>query len=549
MIKNEFLALLKQSITDNWFEPAFSNYNKKSYSYRDVATKIILLHSYFKSLHLEPGDKIALLGKNSVNWAITYLSVISYGAVIVPILPDFKAGDAHHIINHSDSKLLFVESAIFENLDIDQMRNIEMVFSLQDFRMHFSRKSNYKQKIEKANSNYLEPFGNRLLPSNFDFQDSDLDDLAAIVYTSGTTGFSKGVMLPFRSLNANIIYARNNMPLQPGDKIVSFLPIAHVFGCAFEFLFPFSSGCHITFLGKTPSPKIIIKAFSEIQPRLILSVPLVIEKIYNKQIKPVLQKPAMNLLLKFPLTKKIIHKKINAKLTAVFGNNFREIVIGGAPLNNEVEEFLRTINFRFTVGYGMTECGPLISYVNWKNYKLGSTGKIIDFLDVKIDSADQKNEVGEILVKGENVMQGYYKNEEATESSLQNGWLRTGDLGVIDEEKFIFIRGRSKSMILGASGKNIYPEELESRLNNLPYVSESLVVQRKGKLIALVYPDMELVDLNKISETELEDIMRSNRKKMNELFPDYINISKIEIYPEEFEKTPKKSIKRFLYNQ
>lgn len=549
MIERTLISLLENSLKQNWEFKAFSNYKGDTITFAEVADRILFLHSIFKNCGIKNGDKIAIIGKNSINWAITYLATVSYGAVIVPILPDFKPDDVHHIVNHSDSVLFFSTDQIFEDLDESVMKNLYGVFSLIDFSvLHCNKKIN-QNIIEEAKNEYLNNFDNKLTAKNIHFENISNKDLAVIVYTSGTTGFSKGVMLPHNSLVANIVYAQEHMPLEQGDTIVSFLPIAHVFGCVFEFLFPFCCGCHITFLGKTPSPKIILKAFGEIHPRLILSVPLVIEKIYKKQLKPLLNKKSIKFLLKIPVTRKLLYKKINKKLTIVFGSNFREIIIGGAPLNAEVEQFLHDIGFKFTVGYGMSECGPLISYSGWKSYKLQSTGKLVDAMEIKIDSSDQFNEIGEIMVRGGNVMYGYYKHEEATEKVLdKDGWLRTGDLGVIDEDNVIFIKGRSKSMILGPSGKNIYPEELEAKLNNMLYVQESIIVEKNGQLVALVYPDMEQIDQNGMKENELEKIMEKNRKAMNDIFPSYMQIVKIEIYPEEFEKTPKRSIKRFLYS-
>lgn len=544
MIEQNLIKLFESSIRQNWKLAAFSNYGETSFSYQQVAQKIMILHDFFDNLEIRQGDKIAVLGKNSVNWAITYLAAVTYGAVIVPILPDFKPDDVHHIVNHSESKLFFTAESLFENLDENSMKELEAVVSLTDFSLLFKRKKNADILMQKAKDDQHLDIGQE----NFSFPEINNDALAAIIYTSGTTGFSKGVMLPHNSLIANIVFAQKNMPLDPGDTIVSFLPIAHVFGCAFEFLFPFASGCHITFLGKTPSPKVLIKAFQEIHPRLILSVPLVIEKIYRKQIKPKLDKPSLKLLLKIPPLRKKIYAKVNATLTEVFGGNFREIVLGGAALNEEVENFLRVINFRYTVGYGMTECGPLISYAGWKDFKRSSCGKLVDNMEARIDSQNSETEIGEILVRGENVMKGYYKNIEASNEALdKDGWLHTGDLGILDKDNFIFIKGRSKSMILGPSGKNIYPEELEAKLNNLPYVQESIVIEKDGKLVALVYPDMEAVDTEKLTEQQLNKIMEENRALMNEHFPQYMALYKIEIYPEEFEKTPKRSIKRFLY--
>jgi len=465
MIDVSILNLLTASLKKNWDLPALTDYKGYTLKYSELAEKILLFHYLFNKYGIKKGDKIAVIGKNSVNWAVTYLATISYGAVIVPILPDFKADDVHHIVNHSDSLLLFSSENNFAELEPNSMSNLIAIFSLTDFTPFYSSKKNISVSIEKDRSKFLAKYDGSLSAEKFNLESINNDKLAAIVYTSGTTGFSKGVMLPHGSLSANIVFAQHNMPLKPGDSVVSFLPIAHVFGCVFEFLFPVTMGCHITFLSKTPSPKVILKAFQEIHPRLILSVPLVIEKIYKKQIKPTLNKPLIKLLRLIPLVDKRIGKKINGKLTDVFGGNFLEIVIGGAALNKEVELFLRKIKFRYTVGYGMTECGPLISYSNWDRFKFASTGKIVNSLEVKIDSDDPYNTIGEIMVKGDNVMSGYYKNKIATEEALdKEGWLRTGDLGIIDKENIIYIKGRSKSMILGPSGKNIYPEEIEAVL-------------------------------------------------------------------------------------
>ncbi len=547
MLKENLVRFLENSIKANWDLPAFSNYKSDTLNYSQIADKILYLHHIFQKSHIKKDDKISILGKNSVNWAITYLATVTYGAIIVPILPDFKPDDVHHIVNHSDSIFFFSEDSLYENLDDSNMPNLEAVISLNDFSILFQKKKNMLQIVQKAKERYLEKFDNELNAENFVLEKIPNDKLAAIIYTSGTTGFSKGVMLPHNSLASNIVFARSNMPLNAGNNIVSFLPIAHVFGCVFEFLYPFIIGCHITFLGKIPSPKILIKAFSEIKPRLILTVPLVIEKIYKKQIKPTLNKTLIKILMKIPFIEKRINQKINAKLTAFFGGNFYEIVIGGAALNNEVETFLRKIKFKYTIGYGMTECGPLISYTDWNEFKKGSCGKIVDRMQVKIDSKDQYNIVGEIMVSGENVMFGYYKNAEATQNALENGWLRTGDLGIIDKENTIFIKGRCKSMILSSSGQNIYPEEIEAFLNNLPYVQESIVIERNKQLVALVYPDLEAVDTTGIDEQKLDMKMKENLRLMNNHFPKYMTVAKIELYPEEFEKTPKKSIKRFLY--
>lgn len=549
MIQEKFISDIEESIRKNWDQKALSNYQGETFTYSDIADKIIYLHYILEKTGVKKGDKIALIGINSVHWAIVYLATVSYGAVIVPVLPDFKADDVHHIVNHSDAVLFFCASNIYDALDEHKMQNLQAIFSLADFSVLHQRKSQMSQIVNKAAKEYLLKFDNSLSPENFKFPKTENNDLATIVYTSGTTGFSKGVMLLHNSLSANVRFAQKHMPLKSGDKIVSFMPLAHLYGCAFEFLFPLTLGCHITFLSKTPSPKIIIKAFSEIRPELILSVPLIIEKIYKKQISPVISKGAVKYLLKMPVISKSIHKKIYTKLFEVFGGNFHEIVIGGAAFNPQVETFLRTIGFPYTNGYGMTECGPLISYASWKATKPFSVGQVVDTLEIKVDSADPENEVGEVLVRGENVMQGYYKNPEATKEALdKDGWLHTGDLGLIDRDGFIFLKGRSKFMILGPSGQNIFPEEIEARLNSLRYVSESIVSERNNKLVALIYPDYEVVDEENLDNTSLDKKMEESRKMVNEMLPAYANISKIELYPEEFEKTPTKKIKRFLYN-
>ncbi len=550
MLEQNLVEYFEKSLKTHWNLKAFSNYNTNTIEYSEVADRILFLHKFFEEIGVKKQDKIALIGKNSINWAITYLATVTYGAVIVPILPDFQAADVHHIVNHSGSIMLFSENSKFDDLDCDAMKNIKAVISLKDLSVINASKSHnsVSKKYAVAEKTYLAAYPEGINADNFSLPEIPNEELAAIVYTSGTTGFSKGVMILHNALISNIVFAMENMQLKAKDRIVSFLPIAHVFGCAFEFLFPFCSGCHITFLTKVPSPRIIVKAFSDVKPRLILSVPLIIEKIYRKQINPTLQKHSIEILRKIPGTKQLINKKINQKLSTVFGENFREIVIGGAALNDEVESFLNEIGFRYTVGYGMTECAPLISYQAWDTFAKGSVGRIVDNMEIRIDSNDQHNEIGEILVKGQNVMVGYYRNEEATKLAFtEDGWLRTGDLGIIDQDGNIFIKGRSKSMILGPSGKNIYPEELEAKLCNLDYISEAVVIDRDHKLVALVYPDYETVDQENLEEKDLIKIMEHNRQKLNKTLPSYMKITKIELRSTEFEKTPKKSIKRYLY--
>jgi long-chain acyl-CoA synthetase len=550
MLEENFVEMIQESIKKNWDLPAFSNYGESGLTYGMVAQKILWCHYVFQKSHVKKGDKIALIGKNSTNWAVVYLATITYGAVIVPVLPDFHMDDFHHIVNHSDSVILFVADTIYEEMDEAKMTELEGVFSLTDFKLLHSPKKTIPKVLQKADTLFLEKYDGTLTKEKFNLDKVGNDELAGILYTSGTSGFSKGVMLHHNSLVANVRFAQNNIALRSGDPILSFLPMAHSFGCAFDFLFPFCVGCHITFLGKIPSPKILIQALGSIRPRLILSVPLLIEKIYRSRIKPKLDKAVVKALSKLPLLGSKILQKIRHKLIEVFGGNFIEIVIGGAALNSEVETFLRKINFPFTVGYGMTECGPLISYTPWPKNKFTAVGKLMDTLEIRIDPSvtDAKDGTGEILVRGENVMKGYYKNEEATKATIdKDGWLHTGDLGVIDEEGFIYIKGRHKDILLGPSGENIYPEVIEAKLNNLPFVEESLVIERDKKLVALVYPNMESADEAGLNEQTLQEKMEENRKTLNEQLPIYSRINKIELYPEEFEKTPTKKIKRFLY--
>jgi long-chain acyl-CoA synthetase len=546
MLKENFVEMLQESIKKNWNLPAFSDYKESSITYGEAAEKIIWLHDVFKKIQVKRGEKIALIGRNSTNWVLVYLAAITYGAVIVPVLPDFHTDDFHHIVNHSDSVLLFVADTIYEKIDEAKMPELEAIFSLQDLeKLLYSKKKTTAKAIEK--------YGGQVTMEGFSFDKVGNEELAGILYTSGTSGFSKGAMIPHNSLAANVRFARNNIPLKAGDPIFSFLPLAHSFGCAFDFLFPFAVGCHITFLGQIPAPKVLVAALGQIRPRLILSVPLLIEKIYKNRLKPQLEKAVVKTLTKIPGLKNVIYKKIRQKLIDVFGGNFIEIVIGGAALNEEVENFLKKINFPFTVGYGMTECGPLISYTPFKTgHKKSSVGKLMDTLEIRIDSTVTQTDdgTGEIQVRGENVMTGYYKNEEATKATIdEDGWLHTGDIGMLDGDGFIYIKGRHKDMLLGPAGKNIYPEEIEAKLNNMPYVEESLVIEKgeEKKLVALVYPNMETVDAEGLSETDLQEKMEANRELINQQLPAYSRIMKIELFPEEFEKTPTKKIKRFLY--
>jgi long-chain acyl-CoA synthetase len=526
MISERLIGYIEQSIRQNWDIEALSNYKEKGYSYKEIAEKMLKIHVFFKDSGIREGDKIALVGRNSANWCIVYLATVTCGAVIVPILPDFKPEDLTNLINHSDARLLYVDDKIYETLDITRIPEINGVVSLDDFRMITSGNAAVKDAFSTIEEKYSKAYP-VLKQDDIKFSDITNDKLAVISYTGGTTGFSKGVMITHNSLAANVRFAQKNMPLKPGDPVVSFLPLAHTYGCAFEFLFPFTFGCHITILTKTPSPQILIQAFKEIRPRLILSVPLVIEKIYKKQLLPVISKPLMKILLAIPGINRVLFNKIRKKLTETFGGRFHEIVIGGAAFNPEAERFFKKIGLRFSVGYGMTECGPLISYASWDTTKLGASGRAVDTLEVTIDSSDPQKQLGEIILRGENVMAGYYKNEKATKEIIdEKGWMHTGDLGIIDKDGNIFIRGRSKTMILGPSGKNIFPDEIEAIINNMDYIAESLVISEDNKLIGLIYPDYEKIKADNISEDRLLTILEETRKAVNERIPDYMAVSK-----------------------
>lgn len=535
------ITLFEAAIRDNWELTALSDYGGDAFTYKAIGERIVKVHSIFRAAGIQKGDHVALLGKNSAHWCMIYLATVTYGAVIVPILPDFKPADVHYIVDHSDAVILFVEDTLFKELDREAMPHLQHILKIQDDSVIFTR----GDRSALAEPQTISP---ALQPDQIRFPSSDGADIAVISYTSGTTGFSKGVVLQHKSLLGNILFAHRNMPLNPRDKILSFLPLAHTYGCAFEFLFPFSLGCDITFLTKTPSPKIIMQAFQEIRPALILSVPLVIEKIFKSQILPALRKPPVSILIGIPGLNKLIYKKIRAKMVDVFGGNFRELVIGGAPFNAQAERFFKKMNFPFTVGYGMTECGPLISYASWNTTQLGASGRAVDELEVRIDSEDPSHKSGEILIRGNHVMLGYYKNEEATKAVLdESGWLHSGDLGVIDRHGNIHIKGRSKSMILGPSGKNIYPEEIEAVLNNRFMVMESLVIERDDKLVALIYPDFDAIEKAGVTREQLPEVFKGYIHDLNHRMPKYIRIADFEIVPVEFEKTPKRSIKRFLY--
>lgn len=538
MINENLTAYFETAIKNNWDKLSLQDYDNGGLKFGELANQMLCLQSLFKEHGIVKGDKIVVIGKNSAYWGSVYLATVTYGAVIVPLLQDFTPKDIYNLVNHSDAQLMFASEYICEKLDFNKFEHLRTVYYLDDFAVAYDYTSDFIA-CNKASI--------PITQENFSLEHIPNSELAAILYTSGTSGQPKGVMLSHNSLAANIRYARANMPLESGDRIVSFLPLGHCYGAAFEFLFPFSKGCTIIFLGKLPSPQIILKAFGEIKPRLILSVPLIIEKVYKNKIKPSIDKPVAKIILKIPILKRLIYKKVLSSLKTAFGGDFKEIVVGGAKMNREVETFLREIGFNFSVGYGMTECGPLISYDGWKSTKIYSAGKAIDCLEIKIDSKEP-GKVGEILLKGENVMLGYYKNQEETDRLLdKDGWLHTGDLGVIDRDGYVFIKGRSKSMILTGSGQNIYPEEIESKFNNFPLVSEIVVVSRNNLITALIYPDHDKIKSHELKPEQVEKVFLNYQKRVNEDLPAYMQVNKIVLREEEFEKTPKKSIKRYLY--
>lgn len=540
------VPLLERAVRRNFDLPAFSDFPGPTQSYGEIAARVARLHAAFRELGVKPGAKVGLLGRNSSGWATGYLAILSYGAVAVPILPDFREEDIHHILNHSEAALLLTTGAFLERLDPEKMPGVKAVLSTKDFAPLFVKREGMAASLRKADEAARSLPAPR--PEAISWARPDPEDLASIVYTSGTTGFSKGVMLPHRSLHRNVLFAQKHMPLEAGDALVSFLPLAHAFGCAFEFLFPVSVGCRIAFLDKTPSPQVILKAFGAEKPRLVLTVPLVLEKIYAKRVRPFLEKPAVRLLTRVPALRRRIDALLRKKLIDAFGGRVLEVVVGGAALNPTVEEFLLRIGFPVTVGYGMTECGPLLTYAGWREHKSQGVGRVVDGMELVVESDDPSRTAGEVKVRGPHVMAGYYKSPEATREVLdENGWLATGDLGLLDADGFLKLRGRSKTMFLGATGQNVYPEEIEARLNALPFVGESLVVERDYRLHALVYPDLEAADAAHVGHEGILKEMERNRQKLNDRLPPFCQVAAIEIVPEEFQKTPTRKIKRFLY--
>lgn len=548
--EQRFIGYIEQSIINNWDANALTDYKGITLQYKDVARKIAKFHIILEMAGIQPGDKIAVCGRNSAHWAVTFLATVTYGAVIVPILHEFKADNIHNIVNHSEAKLLFVGEQVWENLNEDRMPLLEGISSLTDFAPLVSRNNKLTYAHEHRNEIYGQRYPRNFRPEHISYRKEMPEELAVINYTSGTTGYSKGVMLPYRSLWSNIAYCHEMLPVKPGDHIVSMLPMGHVFGMVYDFLYGFSAGAHLYFLTRMPSPKIIAQSFAEIKPRVISCVPLIVEKIIKKDILPKLDNKIGKLLLKVPIVNDKIKAAARQAAMEIFGGNFDEIIIGGAPFNAEVEAFLKQIGFPYTIAYGMTECGPIICSSRWETLKQASCGKATSRMEVKIDSPDPKSITGEIICKGMNLMLGYYKNPEATSQIIDvNGWLHTGDLATMDSEGYVTVRGRSKNMLLTSSGQNIYPEEIESKFNNMPYVSESLVLLQKDKLVALIYPDFDDAFAHGLSQTDIERMMETNRIELNQQLPSYCQITKIKIHFEEFEKTAKKSIKRFMYQE
>ena len=551
MIEENFIKIYEKSFKENWDLPALTDYNtRETFTYGEVAEQIARLHLLFKYCQIRRGDKIALVGRNTPRWCIAFMATVSYGAIIVPILQDFNANDVQHIVNHSDSVLLFAGDLIWENLEVDKLSQLRATISLVDYTCLDQRDGEcITQCLGDMDKLFKKAYPKGFTRDDVRFAELTNDKVILINYTSGTTGFSKGVMLTGNNLGGNVCFGISSKLHFSGSKCLSFLPLAHAYGCAFDLLVPLAVGTHITLLGKIPSPKILLKALEEVKPNLIICVPLILEKIYRKQILPMLNKRPLKWALNVPLLDSRIYGQVRKKLVDAFGGRFEQVIVGGAPLNPEVEAFLHRIKFPFTVGYGMTECGPLISYTHHSEFIPRSSGRILEgYMQVKIDSSDPELIPGEICVRGENVMAGYYKNQEATEKVIdKDGWLHTGDMGTVNNDDTIFIKGRYKTMILGASGQNIYPEEIESKLNNMPFIMESLVIEKDGRLVALVYPDYEAVDDYGIANEDLPVAMEEIRKNLNKEVAPYEQIAKIHLYPTEFEKTPKRSIKRYLY--
>ena len=542
--------ILQESFVRNWDRPALTNYQGMTLAYRDVARRIAKLHIAFEQCGLRKGDKVAICSRNQANWGVSFLAAITYGAVAVPILHEFKAGNIHYLVNHSEARVLFVDEVIWEGLDPVEMPDLAVVVQINTFKFLYAASDELAQIREHLNEEFGHRYPNNFEPEDLNYYEDQAEELAIINYTSGTSGFSKGVMLPFRSLYSNIEFAAKDAcpMLKAGMNIVAMLPSAHMYGMMFEFIYMMTIGMHVHFLSRVPSPKIIMKAFSEIHPDIIIAVPLVMEKVYKTKLKPLIDKT--KLYRRIPILDKAIEKKFCTELTNAFGGQFEEVILGGAAFNPEVEKFLNKIGFRYTVGYGMTECGPIIGYAHWDKVKVGSAGRAALNMQIRIDSPDPRNIPGEVQVKGPNVCLGYYKNPETTEASFTaDGWFKTGDMGVLDEDGYLFLRGRSKCMVLGPSGQNIYPEELEAVINNFTYVVDSLVIEDDGGLTAPIYPDYHQAELDGMPRSVFKKRIMDTLPAINAELPKYAQIKKIELMPEDFERTPKKSIKRYLYQR
>ena len=543
--------LFQEAFKKNWDRPAISNYQGMTLHYRDVARRIEKLHIMFEECGLQVGDKVALCSRNQANWAVAFLAAMTYGAVPVPLLHEFKSANIHHLVNHSEAKILFVDEVIWEGLSESEMPDLQAIIQVNTFKLLYAGDDKIREAREHLNELFGRKYPNVFEPSALNYYEDSADELAVINYTSGTSGFSKGVMIPYRAIMSNLQFGRQVLPnLDNTKSVVSMLPSAHMYGLMFELLYELSVGAHVHFLSRVPSPKIIMQALAEVKPYIIIAVPLIIEKIYKNKLKPLLEKEGIKFLMKLPVLNQILLDKIKTELITAFGGEFYSVIIGGAAFNKEVEAFFKKMNFPFTVGYGMTECAPIITYDDWKVEKLNSCGKAVVNMEVRIASADPQNIPGEIQVKGDNVFLGYYKNEEATQEVLtEDGWFRTGDMGVLDAEGSLFIKGRTKCMILGPSGQNIYPEEVETVVNSQPYVVDSLVIEDNGGLTALIYPDFPQGARDGMKQEEFVKYLEGTLPELNKELPNYAKLKKIEVMSEDFERTPKKSIKRYLYQR
>ena len=543
--------LYEKSFRENWDRPALSNYQGVTLHYRDVARRIAKMHIMYERCGLKRGDKVAICSRNQANWGVSFLSALTYGAVPVPILHEFKPGNIHHLVNHSEAKILFVDEVIWEGLSENEMPNVLAVVQINNFSFLYTKTDEIQVVREHLNEYFGQKYPMNFTPDSLDYYEDSADELALINYTSGTSGFSKGVMIPYRAIYSNIMFACEVLPMIDNtSKVVAMLPSAHMYGMMFEVLFELAVGTHVHFLTRVPSPKIIMQALAEVKPDIVIAVPLIIEKVYKSKLKPLLEKSGVKFLMKLPGVDHVLMKKIRTELVSAFGGKFEEVIIGGAAFNKEVETFFKKIGFPFTVGYGMTECAPIISYDDWKTNREFSCGKAAPNMEIKIDSPEPETVPGEVLVKGMNVFLGYFKNDDATAAVFtEDGWFRTGDMGVMDKDGYLYLRGRSKCMILGPSGQNIYPEEIESVLNNMHYVVDSLVIEDHGGLTALIYPDFHQAESDGLDKEALLNDLNASLAVTNKELPNYARIAKIEIMPEDFERTPKRSIKRYLYQR